>query len=280
MLSTIETRVSVLIPTYNRATLLGRALRSVFAQTFREFEIHVIDDGSTDDSPAVVASFADARLHYHPLPHCGQLTRLRNHSIQLARGEFVAFLDSDDEWAAEKLSRQVEYLDGHPDRVFCCAEVERIRADGHSRGGIYRKLVGRDGVYEVSPSQMLKSLLASQILIYPTTAMVRRAALLDIGGFDERLRSGDSECFFRLAHAYPGALLLQPLAKIHTHDDNVSRRWQVDGYDEMLQALDHFSAIQAIEAEEAATLRTRYSALRERVVADGFEPWVPEQSAP
>lgn len=278
--ATVRARVSVVILTYQRASLIGRALRSVFAQTLGDFEVHVLDDGSTDDTPAVVAGFADPRLHYHPLPHAGNLSRLRNHGVALARADLIAFLDSDDVWAADKLARQVAYLDACPERAFCVTEVDRIKPDGQSRGGIYRSLRGqsrarsfRDGcdcVYELPSVDMLRALLSGQFVIYPTATMIRRAALLDIGGFDERLRAGDSECFYRLAHAYPGGLLLEPLAMIHTHDDNLSSRWRVDGFDELLQALDHFTALGAIDEDFAAPLRQRYSGLRAQVIAAGF----------
>lgn len=266
-------RVSVVILTYERAHLLKRALRSVFAQRFGAFEVHVIDDGSTDQTPAVVASFADPRLHYHPLPHIGNLSRLRNHGLALARAELIAFLDSDDEWADDKLARQVAYLDARPERAFCITDVERISTGGQTRGGIYGALDGRAGIYERPPAAMLRALLSGEFVIYPTAALLRRSAVLDVGGFDERLRAGDSECFYRLAHAYPGGLLLERLASIHTHDDNLSSRWRVDGFDELLRALDHFTALGAIDEAFARPLRQRYIEMRAQVIAAGFEPW-------
>lgn len=265
-------RVSVLIPTYNRAVLLEGALCSVLNQTFEDFEVHILDDGSTDATQAVVIGLNDARLHHHMLTHSGRLSRLRNLSVELANGEYVAFLDSDDHWSSNKLERQIAYLDSRHEFGFCVTEVDRITEDGRSRGGIYMALHDQaiDGICE---APKLESLLSGKFVIYPSSMVVRRSAILDIGGFDERLLTGDSECFFRLAHAYSGGMILDPLVKIHSHATNYSKIWKVDAYDEMLQALDYFCELQAIDAKWASTLRLRYSALREQAIAAGGSTW-------
>ena len=105
-------RVSVLIPTYNCGRFLGEALDSVLAQTFTDFEIIVVDDGSTDNTPEVVARYPQVR--YIPREHCG-VSVTRNAAIAEATGEFVVFLDADDMWTPDKLEKQVAYLDQHPD---------------------------------------------------------------------------------------------------------------------------------------------------------------------
>src|SRR5712692_10027197 len=100
-------RVTVVIPTYNRAPLLGRALASVRRQTLTDFEVVVVDDASADDSESVAESFGDPRIRFVRLADRGGAGRARNEGIRLARGELIAFLDSDDEWLAPKLERQV-----------------------------------------------------------------------------------------------------------------------------------------------------------------------------
>lgn len=95
--------VSVVIPTYNRAHLVGRAIQSVLNQTYQDFEIIVVDDGSTDNTEEVVKSFNDPRIRYirHDQNRGGSAAR--NTGIKMARGEYIAFQDSDDEWLPEKL---------------------------------------------------------------------------------------------------------------------------------------------------------------------------------
>lgn len=108
----IKGLVSVVIPTYNRKNSVQRAIQSVLNQTYSNFEILVIDDGSTDDTEAVVKRMNDSRIHYYRQENQGSQVA-RNHGIQLARGEFIGFLDSDDEWLLEKLKKNVQYMRSH-----------------------------------------------------------------------------------------------------------------------------------------------------------------------
>jgi len=104
--------VSVIIPTYNRAHLVGRAIRSVLNQTYQDFEIIVVDDGSTDNTEEVVKSFNDPRIRYirHEKNRGGSAAR--NTGIRVARGEYIAFLDSDDEWLPMHISRKLAVMEG------------------------------------------------------------------------------------------------------------------------------------------------------------------------
>lgn len=105
--SVIEPVVGVVLPTYNRAPLLGRALRSVLGQSFDDFEVLVIDDGSTDETAGIVAAFGDPRIRYVQLARNTGAGAARNVGIRMSRGKFPAFQDSDDEWVPSKLARQM-----------------------------------------------------------------------------------------------------------------------------------------------------------------------------
>ena len=105
--------VSVILPTYNRADLLPRAVKSVLAQTYPCWELIIWDDGSTDNTTEVVGSYRDERLRYFRDDNHG-VSYARNCAIQTARGEYIAFLDSDDEWRHQKLTAQIEALNTHP----------------------------------------------------------------------------------------------------------------------------------------------------------------------
>jgi len=111
---------SVVIPTFNRANKLKKTLESVVAQTFTEFEVLVMDDGSTDDTRAVVESFHDARICYEWAPNSGGPATPRNRGIDAARADWVCFLDADDLWYSDKLQRVSEAIAQHPDCDLIC----------------------------------------------------------------------------------------------------------------------------------------------------------------
>ena len=104
--------VSVVIPTYNRRNSVQRAILSVLNQTYSNFEILVIDDGSTDDTESVVKKMSDSRIYYYRQENQGSQAA-RNHGIRLAKGVYIGFLDSDDEWLTEKLEKNVQYMKSH-----------------------------------------------------------------------------------------------------------------------------------------------------------------------
>ena len=110
-------KVSVVVTTYNRAALLPRAIRSVLAQTYEDYELIIVDDCSTDDTPDVIRTFVDSRIRVvRHAENTGQSAAI-NTGIRLARGEYIAFLDDDDEWVESKLLRQVRALDESDPRV-------------------------------------------------------------------------------------------------------------------------------------------------------------------
>lgn len=147
----MKSKVSVIIPTRNRAELLTRALNSALRQTYPNFEIIIIDDASEDHTGAVVQSFKDERLRYILLKKNMGAAAARNAGIEQAEGEYVAFLDSDDQWLPEKLAHQVAAMDNLNSRVgivYCM--TERIYGSRHylipspdikRRGDLYRNMV-------------------------------------------------------------------------------------------------------------------------------------------
>src|SRR5574340_444159 len=110
--------VSVIIPTYNRAALVPEAVASVLGQTWREFEVLVVDDGSTDGTLAALAPYA-GQIRFLRRESRGGVSAARNTGIAAARGEWLAFLDSDDLWRPEKLARQMAYLLARPGLCLC-----------------------------------------------------------------------------------------------------------------------------------------------------------------
>jgi glycosyltransferase involved in cell wall biosynthesis len=201
--------ISVVIPTYNRARLVPRAIESALSQTWRDIEVIVVDDGSTDETFREVRAFRDARVRLERRGSNGGPSLARNEGIQAARGDWVAFLDSDDEWLPEKLERQVERLVRDEFRasvVYCQAYL----CDA---------LIGRMGRGNVVPYEgdVFERLLGGWIPFPTSGLLAKRAALCAVGGFDAAFPLlEDYDLWLRLAEAsHRFAVVDLPLVIVH-----------------------------------------------------------------
>jgi glycosyltransferase involved in cell wall biosynthesis len=174
--------LSVIIPTYNRAALIREAIDSVLEQdswakapAADAFEVIVVDDGSEDETPALVEAYGP-RLHYDPQPHRG-VSAARNRGLSLARGEFIAFLDSDDLWLKEKVRLQMNYFEAFPETQALSAEEIWIR-NGRRVNPKKKHRKSSGWVFDKFLPLCLLSLSA---------AIFRREVFGEIGVFDENL---------------------------------------------------------------------------------------------
>ena len=204
--------VSVIIPTYNRAWCLAEALDSVMAQDFRDFELIVVDDGSTDETPSVLARYPRCRVAR--MANRG-VSAARNLGVEMARGRWVAFLDSDDLWMSRKLSCQMEFFAAAP-RALICQTQEIWRRNG--------KRVNPGKRHE-KPSGMFFERSLELCLVSPSAVMMERALFCEMGGFDESLPAcEDYDLWLRIGlvhevHLIPDALVI----KRGGHEDQLSR---------------------------------------------------------
>ena len=181
-------RVSIIIPTYNQASLLREAIDSVVNQTFTDFELIIVDDGSADETEEVVHSMTDSRLRYLKQPNKGPCAA-RNTGIQAATGDFVAFLDHDDLFLPEKISLQMAVIDNDPSVGLVYSLFYSIRNRGP------RKLQGQ--CYPPGSRELPES-----PKILPSTMLVQRLWLERIGGFDESMSvAADRDLTWRLCMA-------------------------------------------------------------------------------
>ncbi len=208
--------VSVVIPAYNVAEVVGRAIDSVLAQAFVDFELIVVNDGSTDHIADVVKQYG---VQVHLLSkRNGGLSSARNAGIQVARGEYVAFLDADDWWMPEKLTCQVSAMQARPDAVFCSTAARLVNPKGETVGE------WRCGSCQGSALEAIFSTNA-YVAGSGSAVLARRQALLDAGGFDERLRSlEDIDMWMRLAAIGGYHCLDLPLAIILKQPQSMSRQ--------------------------------------------------------
>ena len=181
-------KVSVVIPVYNGARTIGRALESVFAQTFRDFEIIVVNDGSTDDTASVLAGYGD-RIQLVSQSNRG-VSAARNAGLRVSVGEYLVFLDDDDEWMPEMLARCTAVLDEDPDCVLVYTGVLKVDLTGMPTPD-QEPLTG--GVESPTMAQAL----ARPWTIVPSQFLVRRSVLERTNGFDERL-GGPEDIYFLL----------------------------------------------------------------------------------
>lgn len=214
--------VSVVIPTFNRVARLSEAVRSVRAQSFRDWELIVVDDGSTDGTEASVKGVPDPRVRCVRIPH-GGVSRARNLGIRLSRYGWISFLDSDDLWSPRKLELQLEALEREPDRRVVYTNEIWIRNG--------RRLNPKKKHRKVSGWMFRPSL--SLCLISPSSVMMHRSVLSEIGLFDESFRvCEDYELWLRLTSRFPVLFLDETLiTKFGGHDDQLSRsEWGFDRY--------------------------------------------------
>lgn len=236
-------RVSVIVPTFNRGWILTEAVDSVLAQTRADFELIVVDDGSTDDTRRRLEPYGD-RIIYVNQPNRG-VSAARNTGWRHARGDLIALLDSDDLWQPGKLERQLAFFETHPTARICQTEETWIR---NGRRVNPRRRHRKPSGWIFEPSLAL-------CLVSPSAVMLRRELLAETGGFDESLPAcEDYDLWLRISLRCPVHLIDAPLVvKRGGHDDQLSAAPGLDRY--RIRSLDK------ILANELLTPRQRRAAI-------------------
>lgn len=209
----IPPQVSVIIPTYNRVAFVLEAVDSVLKQTLQDFELIVIDDGSTDGTAEALKRFED-RLFYRYQDNQG-VSGARNLGLQMARGKWIAFLDSDDLWLPEKLETQVRFFSENPGAVICQTEEIWIRKG--------RRVNPQKKHQKFSGDIFAPSLLLC--LVSPSAVMIQRNLFDQLGYFDVTLPAcEDYDLWLRISSQFHVYLIDQPLTiKRGGHPDQLSR---------------------------------------------------------
>ena len=212
--------VSVVIPTYNRAAMVVEAVESVLAQEGVDFQLIVIDDGSTDDTQSHLDRFSSA-VHYHRQPRSG-VSASRNRGVTLSRAPLIAFLDSDDLWLPGKLKVQTRFMAEHPEVMISQTEEIWVRKGRRLNPKIRHR----------KPSGDIFRRSLELCLVSPSAVMIRRELFDRVGCFDETLpMAEDYDLWLRVAAGYPVYLLPQPLVlKRGGHPDQLSATPGIDRY--------------------------------------------------
>ena len=221
-------KVSVVIPTFNRAHAVVDAIGSVLAQRFTDLELIVVDDGSTDDTAVRVGAVSDPRLRYLRCRHAG-VSAARNFGARSARGDLLAFLDSDDLWRPDKLLCEVAVLARHPevDAVFSDLEKrhgDRVYPSFMRETAVFSRRLGAasypDGL--VLSAREMHLCLLEEVPIKPSALTLRRQAFEHAGGFDEGWSSSeDWEFLLRFARSHRFAYVDRPLTVLFISPDSL-----------------------------------------------------------
>jgi glycosyltransferase involved in cell wall biosynthesis len=216
-----EPAVSIILPTYNGLPYLREAVDSVRTQTFTNWELIVIDDGSNDDSVDWLESLRDTRLRILASEHTAHRARLRNRGIAEARAPWIAFIDSDDRWKANKLERQLEYHAQRPELPWSYTARVVIDANGnvfdHPLHQPWRPYSGR----------ILVPLIRFDATIALPSVIVRRSVLERLGGFADQRWGEDYELWIRLAQQAECGLIDEQLVEIRSHGSTSAGRPEV-----------------------------------------------------
>ena len=208
--------VSVIIPTFNREDLLPRAISSVLGQSFKDFELIIVDDASTDNTKEIVSTYKDERIIYtRHESNRGQNAAL-NTGLSIAKGQYVSFLDSDDEWLLSFLSKLLFHME---DGGFDCVYCEAKWGDGR---GIVKSFVIEGDIYQ----KALKQGYVSHMI----TILVKREAVTAVGGFDTQFTvCQDDDLCLRLSKICKFGLIKEQLAIVH-NDATFRSFYDLNGY--------------------------------------------------
>lgn len=209
-------RISVVIPTYNRANYILQALESVFAQTYKDYEVVVIDDGSTDGTQALLKPLIDnGTIRCYQNPGRG-VSAARNFGVENANGKHLAFLDSDDLFLPAKLEKQIALIEQRPEigmvhshyaKFNDAGEDLGLRDTSRYQGAIYPGLLNQ-----------------WDILMAPSCTLIPKTVFEEVGGYDEAMRwAEDLDLWRRIAQRYPLDLVPEVLTRVRVHSDNASK---------------------------------------------------------
>jgi len=212
--------ISVIMPTYNRVWTITQAIGSVVAQTFGDWELIIIDDGSTDETEAAVVNFLlDTRIRYIKQANAGPIVA-RNNGAKLAKGEWLAFLDSDDAWLPEKLAKQWELVEQSAQPILVYGNYYHINEKGERLGEFFdQKTVPHNG--------WVSSNLLVDNFVTTSTVLLPKQVFLESGGFNQLLNltiGEDYELWLRLSTKLAFYCVNEPIALYRTHTEQLTKK--------------------------------------------------------
>lgn len=203
--------ISVVIPTYNRAHLIKRCIESVISQTYKDIEIIIVDDGSTDNTSDVIAELKNEKIHYYQLKENKGACFARNIGVLKAKGEYIAFQDSDDEWNKDKLQKQIDYLiEKKADLVFCSFTLNT------------GKKIIEFPTQQIDENKIDKLILRNNY-ISTQTILAKKECLIDIPFDNDLPRLQDWDLMIRFTQKFKVYHLHENLVIMYQQSDSISK---------------------------------------------------------
>jgi len=226
--------VSVIIPTYNRAHLIEESIYSVLNQTYKDLELIIVDDGSTDNTEEIVRAIPDPRIRYYKLPHSGRNAISKNFAISQSKGILIAFNDSDDTWDNTKLEKQVKLLSQHPNIGFSITDAVNYKEGQIISPRTYPVHQG------IECANIFNRMKENRFVVYNPTILMRRSCFDKTGLFDETMPFG-SEFHFNilLAFYFDAGIIYEPLLWRFLHGSNDSIQVPVENLEGFMYTFEY-----------------------------------------
>jgi ADP-heptose:LPS heptosyltransferase len=212
------------MPTYNRAAFIGEAIGSILNQTYQNWELIIVDDGSDDNTEEVISQVKDQRLQFYKAGRIAINGKIKNIGLEKTQGELIAFIDSDDLWAETKLEKQVAALQEYPEAGFSLTGGFNFRTNNQPIEFFYKQ---REGLRY---GDIFISIFKSEISTTTPSLILRRQCLGVTGGFDETKPFSDIDFILKLASHFKAVILYEPLLYRRLHEANDSGKNWVKGY--------------------------------------------------
>jgi len=232
MASSSSPGISIIMPTYNRANYILEAIESIQKQTYKKWELIIVDDGSDDNTEDLITHLNDKRIKFFKAGRIGISGRIKNIGLGKVNGDFIAFIDSDDLWAPAKLEKQIAALENFPEAGFCLSGgYNFIESFSEPVEFFYRQTEG------VKYGDLLIPFFKSEVAATIPTLVMRKQCISSIGTFNEMRRFSDVDFILRLSSQFKGIILYEPLFFRRLHADSDSKLNWEGGYTEGIRLI-------------------------------------------
>jgi len=214
--------VSIIMPSFNHAKYISETIESIRQQTYTNWELIIIDDGSEDATEKIINSFNDPRIEFIKAGRINVAGIIKNIGLAKAKGEFIAFIDSDDLWEAKKIEKQIDALKKYPDAGFCVTGGYNFSIIDQPIEYYYKQRSG------LKYGELFIPFLKSEVAGFIQAILIRKSCLEKTGGFKTHKPFSDVDFILSLAYHFKGIILYEPLLKRRIHQNNHSTdNWKV-----------------------------------------------------